>query len=99
WLSGCRSCKQVWLQATLMPFSECFHELAEHFRGIPVFSQAGPLERLSEFSFNTNTEANVFARHSVTVSHGYTLVYPKRLSCLCCTCPASFDTSPPSRGR
>lgn len=45
-----------------MLVGERLHELAQHFRCIPVFSQTGPLERLAEFPFNTDTEANVFAR-------------------------------------
>jgi hypothetical protein len=61
-----------------MPVGECLHELAQHFRRTPVFGQASPLERLAEFPFNTDTKASVFARHRVTVSHGYTFVYPKK---------------------
>lgn len=47
-----------------MSVGECLHELAQHFRGAPVFSQARPLERLTQFPLNTDTEANVFARHT-----------------------------------
>jgi len=60
-----------------VPVGECLHELAQHFRRIPVFSQTGHLERLAEFPFNTDAEATVSARRRVTVSHGYTFVYPK----------------------
>jgi hypothetical protein len=49
------------LQSALMPVGECLHELAQHFRRTPVFGQTGPLERLTEFPFNTDTEASVFA--------------------------------------
>ena len=65
------------LQAALMAVGKCLHELAQHFRCIPVFSQTGPLERLPEFLFNTDTKANVFARHNGRLLHGYTFVYPK----------------------
>ncbi|KPX23234.1 hypothetical protein ALO71_200080 [Pseudomonas amygdali pv. dendropanacis] len=59
-----------------MPVSECPHELAQNFRRTPIFGQASPLERLTEFPFNTDTETSVFARHRVIVSYGYTFVHP-----------------------
>lgn len=47
---------------------KCLHELAQDFRCVPIFGHAGPLERLSEFLFDTYTKPNVFARHAEIVS-------------------------------
>jgi hypothetical protein len=77
WLSGWRRCEHIRLQAALVLVGERLHELAQHFRRLPVFSQTGPLERLAEFPSNTDTKANVFARHNGGLLHGYTFVYPK----------------------
>lgn len=52
------------------------HELAQHLRSMSVLGQTDLLERLSEFPFDTDAKANVFARYIGKLLHGYTFVYP-----------------------
>jgi hypothetical protein len=69
--------EHIGLPPAVALIDERLHEGAQHFRRTPVFGHARPLERLTEFLFYSDAEANVFTRHGVKLSHGYTNVYPK----------------------